>query len=389
MTKKIKIMVVNPFAQATSGNDEVMTRLMAKMDKSLFEFVVVQPAESRYSEIYKDLGATVETISMSIIRRDLSPKFVTGYFLNFAPTIARFVKLIMRHKVDIVHTNTTQILGAGAGAKIRGLPSIYHVHSISIEKPEWVIKPMTYWIDKTSDVLIANSRASKEVFVKRGFPEDKVRIIHNPIEIEKYDSAHARDAARKELGIGDNEPLIGIVARIARVKSLELFIESAAIVLKSYPSARFAIVGGAHGEENELYLEELKALAQKLGIADKVIFVGRRDDIPRIVSAFDIGALTSRSEGFGLALVEFMAVGKPVVGTAVGGVLDIITDGVDGYLVPYGDANAIARAFLKLLSSPSRAREMGKMAKQKVETFFDARALAEKLQGIYLSVHKH
>lgn len=388
MTKKIKVMVVNPFAQETSGNDEVMTRLMAKIDKGLFEFVVVQPAESRYSEIYRDLGAVVETIAMNIIRRNLRPKFVASYFLNFVPTIARFVELIKRHKVNIVHTNTTQILGAGAAAKIMGLPSIYHVHSISIEKPEWVIKPMTYWIKNTADLLIANSSASKEVFVKRGFPHEKVRILPNPIVVEKYDMGGAREEVRKEWGIKD-EPLIGLIARIARVKSLELFIEASAITARNHPYVRFAIVGGAHGEENEEYLEELKSLAQKLGVGDRLIFVGRRDDIHRIVSAFDIGTLTSRSEGFGLALVEFMSAAKPVVGTSVGGVLDIITDGVDGYLVPYGDAGAIASAFLKLLSSPATAMEMGKRGREKVERQFNAVTLAEKLKGIYLSLNKY
>jgi len=388
MTKPLNILVANPFAQVTSGNDEALMRLMAKIDRDRFRFVVAQPGESPYSDAYRHMGAIVETIPMSIIRRDLSHTFLLRYFRGFLPTIYRFIALIRRHSVDIVHTNTTQILGAGAAARLMGLPSIYHVHSVSIEKPEWVSRLLATWVSWTGDMLLSNSRASGGIFLKRGFPPDKFVALGNPIDPKEYGRPGAREEVRRELGLGDG-PLIGLVGRIARVKSIEYFINAAAICAKDFPSARFIVVGGPGTPADSAYFEELKKQVNGLGLNDKFSFIGRRNDVPRIMAAIDVLTLTSSSEGFGLVLIEAMAGAVPVVGSRVGGVAEIISDGEDGFLVPYGDAHAIADSIKTLLKDPARAKRMGQAGREKVTRLFSSDRLAKQLEGIYLSLVRY
>jgi glycosyltransferase involved in cell wall biosynthesis len=266
-----------------------------------------------------------------------------------------------------------------------GVPSIYHVHSVSIEKPEWVGRLLAEWVRLTGDILVSNSRASGDIFVRRGFPTEKCVALGNPVDFKEYNQPGAREAIRRELGIGD-KPLIGLVGRIARVKSIEHFIDAAAILAGDFPEACFMVAGGPGTPDDMAYFEALKRQVEQFGLADKLIFTGRRNDIPRVMAALDVLALTSSSEGFGLVLIEAMAAGVPVVGSRVGGVVEIISDGKNGFLVPYGDPQSIAAAIRALLNDPERARQMGYAGREMVERLFAADKLAKQLEDIYLSL---
>jgi len=168
------------------------------------------------------------------------------------------------------------------------------------------------------------------------------------IQHHRLGSYAAATGSRKDGG-----PVISIVARLQAVKGHRLFLDSARLVLRKRPDSRFWIVG-----EGPMRAE-LEAAASRLGVANSVSFLGYRDDAISLMASSDIVVSASSYESFGRSLVEAQAVGRPVVATAVGGTPEIIRDGRSGILVPYGDAEAMATAVLRLLEDKQLARRMG------------------------------
>jgi glycosyltransferase involved in cell wall biosynthesis len=156
-------------------------------------------------------------------------------------------------------------------------------------------------------------------------------------------------------------PVIGFVGRLAPEKGVSCLVEAMGKVVKSHPEARLAIVGD--GEERP----HLEALSESLGISARVFFLGSQDNLPSCIAAMDIVVLPSLSEGFGLAAVEAMSAGRPVVASAVGGLVEIIKDGATGFLVPPNDPDALAARLTTILSDPDLAAELGSAGQKRVQ----------------------
>jgi len=381
--RPLNILVISPFSEAISGNDEVLVRVMEKIDRDKFRFVVVHPDDNPYAEIYRSLGAEVVFLKMSIIRRNLRPLFIINYMNDFIPTIYRFIRLCRKYKIDIVHTNTTQILGAGAAARLLGLPSIYHAHSI-IVSPKLVVKGMALWFKYTGDVMCANSYASTESYVKSGFPKEKVVVPGNPVLMEAFDKPELKGKFRKEIGLVDDTPLIGIAGRVTCEKKIEHFIKAASILSPRYPQARFAVIGGANTYEEEKYLEDMKELASAFGVSEKIIFTGTRKDIPVVMNSLSVYAHARTNEGFGLVIAEAMAAGVPVVAPAAGGIPSLVEDSVTGFLVAPDDPKALAAGIATLLDNPHMAEAMGKAGKEKANRLWKAEHVADSIAQVYI-----
>lgn len=379
------ILIVNPFDEQISGNDEMLTRLMKEFDHSIFRFIVVQPGDNPYAPVYRKMGAEVIFLKMSIIRRSLSPRFLAPYLANFWPTVYRFIRLCREYKVDLVHTNTTQILGAGLAAKILGIPSVYHVHSYSISRPEWVIRFLNYWFMATGDRMMANSPVTADIFLSRGYSPNKMKVVWNPVDFEAFSYDNEHIDIRGELGMSDNSPLVAVVGRVARIKCIENFIEASKIVLESVPSARFIVVGGAHTADDKAYMEELIHLSEELGLKEKVMFLSRRNDVPRIMKSLTLLAHTSESEGFGLVVAEAMAAGVPVVAVDTGALPYLVDDGITGFLVPFGKPEKMAFKITELLRNPERAARMGKAGREKAESW-KAERVADSVTEVYIEL---
>ena len=184
---------------------------------------------------------------------------------------------------------------------------------------------------------------------------------------------------RRELGVASGAPLVGTVGRLDWYKAQQYFIQAAKLIREAVPGARFLIAG--EGEKRA----GLEAQAAELGLREDVIFAGHRRDIPEIMAAIDVFSLSSVSEGFGRAAVEAMACGKPVVATRVGGLAEIVEDGVTGRLVPPSDAAALAGAIIGLLKDRELASALGAAGRKRAEIFSIARS-AGKVQEVYDAV---
>jgi glycosyltransferase involved in cell wall biosynthesis len=179
------------------------------------------------------------------------------------------------------------------------------------------------------------------------------------------------------LGIPADAPVIGTVCNLRPQKALDVMLSAVASLRPKLPDCRLLIVGD--GVERE----GLEALAEQLGLADAVTFLGQRDDIPDVLAAFDLFALSSDFEGMPLAVIEAMGAGLPVAATRVGGIPDLIDDGVQGLLVPARDAGALASAMGELLSAPDLSRRLGEAGRARRQEEFDIDVVVSRVERLY------
>ncbi|MBZ0155114.1 MAG: glycosyltransferase family 4 protein [Alphaproteobacteria bacterium] len=239
------------------------------------------------------------------------------------------------------------------------------------------------------DAIVSVSDSYKENIVRQHLKVKRVSRIYNGFNsetIRERVSPLDRDRVRQEFGVGGNAPLLGIVGNIDRWKGQMVVVKAVQKIRRSYPDVACLIVGAVcRGAEG--YREELEASIRENGLEESVIFTGFRDDVPGIVNALDVLLHASiEPEPFGRVLLEGMALSKPIVATAAGGVPEIIVQGETGLLVPMNDPDALANATLYFLSHPDAARKMGERGwRRLIEEFSGARVVRE-VERVYEEV---
>lgn len=306
----------------------------------------------------------------------------TGYFHPFQ--IKKFSNLIKERDYELVHTHLSRDLWLlSPSLKLSGLniPLILtkHVGSFVVKKDflhRWLYKRVNF-------ILTISKEIEKNVLETCPVTKDKVLLHYNGINIEKFDPVNVdKTEVRKEFGIADNEVLIGMLARLSPGKGHEEFLYASKKLTEIYDNLRFLIVGDPSFGEND-YAGKIKKLSENYGLNNKVVFAGFRSDIPCVLAALDVFAFPSHSEAFGNALVEAMAMGKPSVATKYGGVLDIVVDGVTGYLFNRRDGDDLADKLMLLIDSPEKRTELGRAAREHVVENFASENQIQKLIEFY------
>jgi glycosyltransferase involved in cell wall biosynthesis len=195
----------------------------------------------------------------------------------------------------------------------------------------------------------------------------------------------SRDEARARLGV-TRRLAVGLVGQITRLKRQDLFIEAAARLIRDrhWSDAEFLIVGEA-APEDESYLNHLRETADRLRVADHLRFTGYVENLPALLAAFDVIAAPSDNEAFSLALVEAMASGCAVVATRVGGMAEIVQDGVTGLLVERDNAYSLTVALSRLLADKRLREKIGGVARASVIERFDRRNAIDRIERLYLN----
>jgi glycosyltransferase involved in cell wall biosynthesis len=278
-------------------------------------------------------------------------------------TVIRLARLMRRNRIDVIHTHlsTASLLGAFA-AKLARRRSVAHVHGLN-----------TATCFRYSDNIIAVSEKVKEHLVAQGIDEKKVRVVHNGVDLVRFQPTDAPEAKIK-LGYDADEPLLGVFGRLSSEKGQRVAVEAMFLIAKEHPDARLAIVG--EGKDQD----DLETTAEALGIRDNVLFTGFVQDVRDLMSACDVVIVpSSRGEGFGLVAVEAMALRRPVVASAQGGLPEIIIPGETGLLVPPNDPQALADAVCEVLAKPEIGQSMGAKGRERVEQHF---ALGEQMRKV-------
>ena len=247
------------------------------------------------------------------------------------------------------------------------------------------IKCFNRLIARLSDRLIANARAVADPMYRVGFCPERTRIIYNGLDLDIRIAPEQQDPLRTELRIRPDDILLCAIARIDPKKDLATMLRAFALVAAKHPTARLLIVGGGFPH----YQRELDALADELHIRQAVDFLGFRTDPQAILSLCRISLLSSLTEGLPNAILESMALGKPVVATSVGGVPELIDHGVQGLLSPVGDHRQFARHICDLIDQPDRACAMGLAGQKKTRQHFSRQAMVQNTEAVYAELLDH
>lgn len=218
-------------------------------------------------------------------------------------------------------------------------------------------------------------------------PRAKARVIYDPIEVATADMNESNAAVRCELGVPPGCALVGMVARVAPQKDFFTLASAAAEILSKFPDTRFLVVGENSGADSHRHhYEEVVQRLNELGILSSFIFTGYRNDVPRLISAMDIFVLCTHREGFPLSILESMAMRKPVVATAVGGVPEIVKHGVTGYLHQHGNSKELAEAIIHLIENPEEVRRIGDAGYEHVRQNHSRQKFVDEISRAYSDV---
>jgi glycosyltransferase involved in cell wall biosynthesis len=342
--------------------------------------VTEQEALARDLSLAEKRGVRVFTIP-SLVRR-LSLK---NDFLAFI-SIYRLVKRIKPH---IAHTHTSKagVLGRLA-SYLAGVPVIIHTPHGHLFHSYYgcILTNMIVFVERTlsliTDKITALTDREMEEHLERGIASiEKYTIIHSGIMLQQIMNKDIDvETGKKKLGIPQNSNVIGVVGRLVPIKGHKYLVSAAEKIIKEFDNTVFVFVGDG-------YLETiLERQAESLGVRTDFIFAGWRSDVIDVLDLFDILVLPSLNEGMGKVLIEGMALGKPIVASSVGGIIDLVKNGDNGILVPARDSDALAEAILKLIRNKNLSQELGKNGKTKVYPEYDTSAMIKQIEDMYESM---
>jgi glycosyltransferase involved in cell wall biosynthesis len=227
--------------------------------------------------------------------------------------------------------------------------------------------------------LIAVSRSIQRVAIESGVDPSRIEVVYSGIDTGRSISPSEGRRLRNQYGIPPDRLVIGTVANLFPRKGYEYLIQAVMEVNRKKPGICCLIVG----EGDEVYRSKLQEMVQKNGLEKIVTFLGFQQDVPSHIAAMDIFVLPSIMEGFGIVLLEAMAVGKPIVATTVGGIPEIVEDQVTGFLVPPRNSGALAQKIMDLLENPDLREKLGQAGKARVLDRFSVQRMTLQLQDIY------
>ncbi len=292
--------------------------------------------------------------------------------------ILKLVQISLEEHVDIIIANHGREFWPAAIAA-----NVAHARVILVRHQTDRLKSITCWlINIMVDKIVAVSSAVKDALLRSGVENKKIEVISNGIDLERFNplTINAADE-RKKLGIASTDKVVGTVGKLNRGKGVYEVLHAVNNLIRQFPSLKLLFVG--EGPERQ----GLKAEAEKLSIAEKVIFTGVRHDIERMYAVMDVFVLPSTcQEAFGMVIIEAMAMQRPVIGTMVGGISDIIKDEVNGLLIPPGDESALADAIKRYLDEDKFAKKIAFEGRKMVECNFSDVSMGEQFERIFNSI---
>ncbi len=356
--------------------------LTSRLRERGYETTLISGQEAAHEGDMLDLARdrNVEPVRIPELGRELS-------LLKDPLTLFKLVRLLRRIKPHIVHTHTAKAgtLGRIAAllARVPIVVHTFHGHVFSGYFSSWrtrLFLAIERFLARRSTRIIGVSEKCREDLLQLGVSDER-RLIHIPLGLElarfPKDAERLKGRLRERLGLAEDVPLVAHVARLVPIKRHDVYLRAIAEVRARFPEARFLIVGD--GETREA----LEALTKELHLEESVIWLGFVKDPAEVYADADIVALTSDDEGLPVAVIEALSSGRAVVATRVGGVPELVEEGVSGFLAERGDASDFARALGSALEDLERCHEMGRFAQARILKELSIDRLVDDLDNLY------
>jgi glycosyltransferase involved in cell wall biosynthesis len=350
----------------TGGAQEHLYGLVTRIDTSRFDVAIVSLSPG--AAVRKLERAGFDVLVLDEPDDAIAVGALAAHMVGFRPDV------IHNHmyRAELVGTRAAIALGE-VGHRRPYVVSTVHSSRVRSEEDREMLRVLTPHMDQ----LIAVSRAIEAKLESEGRTTAPIRRIYNGVDLSRYENQEPSCTLPEEYGMEPGSQIVGVVARLEPEKGHPTLLEAWPTVLRSCPDVYLLIVG--EGSRRDA----LEALARDLRIAHRVVFTGRRDDVPAVTAALDVAVLPSYREAQGLSILEALALSRPVVASNVGGIPEVITDGVTGLLVPPHDPDALAAAIIRLLRDHPFADTLGRAGHDMVHDRFDITTMVALVQQIY------
>ena len=300
--------------------------------------------------------------------------------IRYISAMVRFGKLLAAIQPDIVHThNFLSHVHTAPPARLAGVKIVHTKHGRAVTSFNRA-PALRRWLYNLADRIVVVSRETGEAFVsKSGVKCSKIEVVHNGIDADEF-SRIDRERARKTLGIDGDRVVFGSISRLDRVKDHRTMLEAFKQVVEARHDSLFLIVGD--GPERQ----SIEGLINELSLGANVRLEGFTDRVALCLAAMDVFVQPSLEEGLSMTILEAMAAGKPVIATPVGGTPEAISDGESGMLVPVGDVDRLASAMLAYFTERARYEEIGRRARERVESEFSVKRMVSDYEKLYRQV---
>jgi glycosyltransferase involved in cell wall biosynthesis len=398
-------------APAVGGSIISLYQLVKGLAGEPYEPHVVLRTGNPYQQRFRDLGVPVSTVgaagnpsrardsaAVSAVRGARAVRWLkqsrvgreivhrVGFYARQYPTVRREANeigaIIRAWQPQLVHLNDILAVTrpAALAARRHGVPAICHLRAMDARTP------YDRRLSRSLRGYICISRAVDAHQRSLGGRTDPAWIVYNGVDLAEIDQPVNVDALRSELGLCGDEQVVGSIGRLVAWKGQDVFVRALAALAPKRPQLRGLIVGAPDGP-GDAYVRSLHALADSLGIAERVIWTGYRADVPRLLRALSVLVHSARDpEPFGRVLIEAMAAGVVTIGARAGAVPEIITDGVDGLTTPPGDVKALAAAIARALDDAVAAEAWRRAARSTVEQRFSLQAYVQSVTRVYQEI---
>jgi glycosyltransferase involved in cell wall biosynthesis len=352
------------------GGETDLLSLAQSLNRADWTSHLMLPSEGSLAEKWRELGLPVHILPY----RGASTYFIPAIWQRF-PIVGRIAELIQREKIDLIASEYHTLPFAHTAAKKTGIPVHWTVHG-------WWFRPKFWQRNFFRKIpIVARSYSIRDGFLGEPpfMPIEKLPVIYSGVDTERFSPDVDAQNLRSEFNLPSNAPLVAMIARFQPVKGQHTFQAMARQIVQQMPECHFVVAGeDTFGvAKDEAYKQQILDNAKTDPLLEKLHYIGFREDVERVLAAADVVVCASDFESYGKANIEAMACGKAVVSSNRGGPAETILDGETGYLVPAGDAEALAKRVLDLLAAPEERKRLGLNGRKRVLELFSAEKAAK------------
>ncbi|MFH1897216.1 MAG: glycosyltransferase [Candidatus Desantisbacteria bacterium] len=359
----LKILHVDTANSWRGGEQQILNLVAGLQEKGYFQIVVCQP-DSLLSQRCQGYAEVIPV------------KMRGEWDIIAAGKLAQIIKSRDIHLVHL-HCAHAHALGLMAAMICKTSPMVVVSRRVDFHLRK---NPITYLKYRTGvDRIIAVSNAIKQVLLTDGIRQDKIAVVYDGIDVERFSRNINGKYLYQELGLNPCHPIVGIIAALAPHKDHKTFLQACFHVKKNNPQVQFLIVGDGKLKG------KLQQITKSLHMEKDVIFTGIRDDIPQILSILNVFVVSSCLEGLNTSILEAQAAGVPVIATETGGIPEINHDRINGLLVPPRDPMSLAQGIICLLDDKTLAGQLSAKGRENVKKF-SKEAMVDATESIYHQV---